>query len=330
MTDDTATQDPTEPTPDERWHTRTARTLRQHRRTALIVTGAALAGAALITAPTIVGYALLCLAVLTLTVLVHELGHYRSAKKAGLAMTEFSIGFGPRLLSRVDSEGMRWSLKAIPFGGSVHIRGMTVEQAEEHEVPEDQAFVYAGARTRLRVVLAGVGINLLTAWALLSIVALYVVPEKSFLGVLAAPIAGLVAMGAIITYSLRAIMATILAGGTGAGSVLTMPGAVEDGVASSVAADQPLWVYFLTVMALLNVSVAVMNVLPFNPLDGYHAVVAVIDGCRKTYARMLRRAVPTPLRERQLATFARGTLCIAVAFTVVILGRDVVRLAQGG
>ena len=50
-------------------------------------------------------------------VLFHELGHFLLAKRGGIAVTEFSLGMGPRLWSH-EWGGTRYSLKLLPFGGS--------------------------------------------------------------------------------------------------------------------------------------------------------------------------------------------------------------------
>lgn len=55
-------------------------------------------------------------------VLFHELGHFLAAKACGVAVLEFSIGMGPRLLSRV-VHNTRYSLKLLPFGGSCAMLG---------------------------------------------------------------------------------------------------------------------------------------------------------------------------------------------------------------
>lgn len=52
----------------------------------------------------------------------HELGHFLAAKLCGVGVLEFSIGMGPRLLSRV-YKNTRYSLKLLPFGGSCAMLG---------------------------------------------------------------------------------------------------------------------------------------------------------------------------------------------------------------
>ena len=54
-----------------------------------------------------------------LLVFLHELGHFLAARSVGVRVERFSIGFGPRLLSRTDCRGVEWALSAIPLGGYV-------------------------------------------------------------------------------------------------------------------------------------------------------------------------------------------------------------------
>ena len=60
--------------------------------------------------------------ILGIVIIIHELGHFLLAKLNGIAVEEFSVGMGPRLLS-TEKGGTRYSLKAIPFGGSCMMRG---------------------------------------------------------------------------------------------------------------------------------------------------------------------------------------------------------------
>ncbi len=60
---------------------------------------------------------------LTIIVAVHEYGHYIVGRWSGIQAEVFSIGFGPRLFSRVDRRGTRWQIAAIPLGGYVKFLG---------------------------------------------------------------------------------------------------------------------------------------------------------------------------------------------------------------
>ena len=61
--------------------------------------------------------------VLTPLIFFHERGHYYAAKKTGVGVESFSIGFGPVLLSFHDKKGTKWQIAAFPFGGFVKFLG---------------------------------------------------------------------------------------------------------------------------------------------------------------------------------------------------------------
>ncbi len=63
------------------------------------------------------------LVVLTVLVFVHELGHYLGARRNGVRIEVFSIGFGPELFGWWDRAGTRWKFSAIPLGGYVKMFG---------------------------------------------------------------------------------------------------------------------------------------------------------------------------------------------------------------
>jgi regulator of sigma E protease len=63
------------------------------------------------------------LLVLTVLVFFHELGHYWAARRNGVCVEAFSIGFGPELFGWKDSHGTRWKFSLIPFGGYVQMFG---------------------------------------------------------------------------------------------------------------------------------------------------------------------------------------------------------------
>ena len=68
-------------------------------------------------------YALPFLFIFTILVFVHELGHYWVAKRFGVQIETFSIGFGPELFGWTDKSKTRWKISVIPFGGYVKYLG---------------------------------------------------------------------------------------------------------------------------------------------------------------------------------------------------------------
>lgn len=102
---------------------------------------------------------LLLLGLILFLVAAHEGGHFLAAKLLGMAVEEFSIGFGPVVFSRKRGE-TRYSLRAIPFGGFVRLAG---EGGEAAEVPFERTYYGRPAWVRFCVSLAGPVANILLA-----------------------------------------------------------------------------------------------------------------------------------------------------------------------
>lgn len=90
-------------------------------------------------------------------VFVHELGHFLLAKANGIRVDEFSIGMGPRLLSKVKGE-TRYSLKLFPIGGSCM---MGEDDAEDMS---EGSFNSKSVWARIAVVAAGAVFNFILAF----------------------------------------------------------------------------------------------------------------------------------------------------------------------
>ncbi|MCF7875429.1 RIP metalloprotease RseP [Candidatus Bipolaricaulota bacterium] len=107
---------------------------------------------------------LLFLAVLSFLIAIHEAGHLASAKLSGVWVHEYSIGFGPSLLSKKIRE-TTYHLKPIPFGGYVKMAGEDVGEGEERdeEVPEDRKFYSQSPVTKMLISVSGPTMNVLAA-----------------------------------------------------------------------------------------------------------------------------------------------------------------------
>ena len=114
---------------------------------------------------------LLFLLLLSVLVLVHEFGHYIAARKAGMTVEEFGIGFPPKVFSWKAKSGTTWSINAIPLGGFVRIKG---ESGEGADAPD--SFASKSWLRRFSVVIAGVVMNLVLAWFLFSVGFLFGLP----------------------------------------------------------------------------------------------------------------------------------------------------------
>jgi regulator of sigma E protease len=116
---------------------------------------------------------ILTIIVLGVLVFVHELGHFVTAKWAGVGVPRFSIGLGPRVVGVKIGE-TDYCISAIPFGGYVKMTGMEGEEAfeglEGGEVEAGEAvapakrFENKSLSWRLAILSAGVAMNFLLGW----------------------------------------------------------------------------------------------------------------------------------------------------------------------
>lgn len=119
---------------------------------------------------------------LSIIVTVHEFGHYIVGRWSGIRSEVFSIGFGPRLFSRVDRHGTRWQVALLPLGGYVKFLGdanAASAKADEAEMaalsPEERRHTMHGAPlwARAATVAAGPVFNFILALAIFTGVFLY-------------------------------------------------------------------------------------------------------------------------------------------------------------
>lgn len=116
----------------------------------------------------------------------HEYGHYWVARRCGVHVERFSVGFGKVLVRRTDRNGTEWALSAIPLGGYVKFRDDpsptdTTEQARA-------AFSRQPLRNRAAIVAAGPVANLLLAVVLYAILGMVGTQQPA--AILGAPPAG--------------------------------------------------------------------------------------------------------------------------------------------
>lgn len=108
---------------------------------------------------------LLGLFILVLLVVVHELGHAIVARRNGVVVEEFGIGFPPRAWSKKLKNGILFSLNWLPLGGFVKLQG-------EHDAASGKGdYGSATFWQKTKILLAGVGINWLVAAILLTVLA---------------------------------------------------------------------------------------------------------------------------------------------------------------
>ena len=112
------------------------------------------------------------LVLILVVVFIHEYGHYYFAKKYGVGVTDFSIGFGKELFGWNDKSGTRWKICWIPLGGYVKFFGNrnVFSQADQEKIinkynksDQEKLFVLKPLYQRVLIVAAGPFANFLLA-----------------------------------------------------------------------------------------------------------------------------------------------------------------------
>ncbi|MCB9816932.1 site-2 protease family protein [Candidatus Nomurabacteria bacterium] len=109
-----------------------------------------------------------------LLIVLHEYGHFLVAKRNGVDVEEFGIGFPPKLFGKKLGKGIfegYYTINLLPLGGFVRLKG------EEDAATEKGSFGSVGLSAKLRIMLAGVAVNLLAALVFFTIVAWVGMPQ---------------------------------------------------------------------------------------------------------------------------------------------------------
>tara|TARA_B100001996_G_scaffold182069_1_gene139107 strand:- start:3 stop:1118 length:1116 start_codon:yes stop_codon:yes gene_type:complete len=124
---------------------------------------------------------------ITIVVFIHEYGHYYFAKRYGVGVTDFSIGFGKELFGFKDRSGTRWKFCLIPLGGYVKFFGdrNVFSQSEQqkilkkyNEIDRNKLFIIKPLYQRSLIVAAGPFANFLLAIVIFSFI--YMFSGKDF------------------------------------------------------------------------------------------------------------------------------------------------------
>jgi regulator of sigma E protease len=132
----------------------------------------------------------MALVTLGILVTIHEYGHYWVARRCGVRVLRFAVGFGRPLATRVDKHGTEFALCAIPLGGYVKMLDERDESQDVSDVNRHESFNAQPVRNKLAIVSAGPAANFL-----LAIVVLFGLFLRGETGI--APIIEVVAPGSV-------------------------------------------------------------------------------------------------------------------------------------
>ncbi len=110
-------------------------------------------------------YILLTILTLSLLILIHELGHFLTARSFNVSIREFAIGMGPKILSKMSQKsGIVYSLRLFPIGGFVAMVG------EDEASDDENALNNKPVWQRMVITAAGACMNLLLGFILMTVV----------------------------------------------------------------------------------------------------------------------------------------------------------------
>lgn len=102
-------------------------------------------------------------------VIAHEWGHFIVARRNGVKVDEFGIGFPPKIFSR-KTKLTEYSINLLPLGGFVRLKG------EDSDDKSKDSFSTKPYKSRAKIVMAGVGINFLIAYVIVVILLIFGIP----------------------------------------------------------------------------------------------------------------------------------------------------------
>lgn len=125
------------------------------------------------------------LVTLGLLVTFHEFGHYWVARRFGVRVLRFSIGFGKPIWSRVARDGVEYAIGAIPLGG--YVKFLDAREAENPELAAQQPGEYSSAPVWQRMAIAAAGPVFNILFTIVAFWAMFVIGRPDFQPVIGVP-----------------------------------------------------------------------------------------------------------------------------------------------
>lgn len=234
-------------------------------------------------------------------ILIHETGHFIVAKKSGVIVNEFAIGFGPKIFSKT-KEGTKYEIRLIPLGGFVNLEG------EEEHSEKEGSFNKAKAKNRFKIIIAGALVNIIfgivTLFLLLQIRYMVVI-NSSFLDAL--------------KYSSKATISIIIE--FFKSLIFLFEGKIDInnftgpiGISQMVSQTSGV-TEFIYLLSIVSISLGFTNLLPILPLDGGKALIIIIEAIRKK-----------SLSQKAEECIATIGLAIIMTLTMICTANDIIRI----
>ncbi len=240
------------------------------------------------------------MAVFTAVVLVHELGHFLAARKAGVKVYEFSIGFpfSPRLVTLFRHKETAFTIRLLPLGGFVSFGP---------DGGEDDGELLLASRSRRALILA--------AGPLFNVLFAFLIFVPAFMaGKDLGPFDAL-ALSAKSVWEIASGTVLFLGNAvTGHGTMEGVAGPVGIAVLAGKAASKGL-LHVCYFTGILSMGLGIMNLLPLPALDGGQLIMVAVESLRRK---------PLSPRIYQAATLVG--IALFLIFTALVTYKDVLKL----
>jgi membrane-associated protease RseP (regulator of RpoE activity) len=260
------------------------------------------------------------LGILSALVAIHEGAHLLVARWRGMHASEYAIGFGPRIVAgHIGELEVAWRL--FPIGGFVKISGMR-HTDEVDPALEARTYRAASLPSKLAVVFAGPAANLVAGFAIAVVALGFVAPPEMRSDNPVAAAADWSVM--LVTVSFEGYGQLVSSIGEYPEMIATQ-GQSGDGarvlspVSGSQLSEQATaagLVWLLLLASVISIALGAFNALPLPPLDGGHALVAVVE---KVGAMSTGRPFVLSIRAQNLATYALLAFLVALSLASVYL-----------
>jgi regulator of sigma E protease len=239
-------------------------------------------------------------AVFTLVVLVHEFGHFLAARKSGVKVYEFSIGFpfSPRLITLFRHKETAFTVRLLPLGGFVSF--------SQDGGENDTELFRASYWKRALILSAGSLFHMFFAFAVFT--AVFIIGKHLD------PVSALLLSAKTVWEILSGTLLFVINAFTGHGTMEGVSGPVGIAVMAGKAAGKGMLNLFYFA-GVLSMSLGIMNLLPLPALDGGHLVALLIESIRRK---------PLSPKVYQVATMVG--LALFLVLTLVATYGDIVRL----
>lgn len=239
--------------------------------------------------------------VFTIVVLIHEFGHFITARRLGINAYEFSIGFpfSPKIATLFRHKETEFTLRLLPLGGFVSFS----RNEDESETIE---FLKEDRWKRGIIISAGSIFNIIFAFLLLTF-ALLIGKNLPLNDAILSSIKTI----EIVTIGTVQLIFNLFSGN---GSMDSLSGPVGIAVMAGKAANAG-FINLIYFTGLLSLSLGILNLLPFPALDGGHLIILAIESLKRS-----------PLSQRTYQIVGVAGISFFLILTLIATYKDILRL----